>query len=73
MAGKSYLTDQFIKLIKGYKKVGYNLDVMCQSACLVFNPITVYSYDFLFNQTAVGQTSHSMTALTQSFNRWVGA
>ena len=43
---------------------GYNLDVMQQSACLVLNPITVYSYGFLFNCTTVGQASDSMTALT---------
>ena len=37
--------------------------VMRQSACLVLNPITVYSYGFLFNCTTVGQASDSMTAL----------
>ena len=45
------------------KKNGYNLDIMRHSACLVINPITVYSYDFLFNCTTVGQASDSMTAL----------
>ena len=44
--------------------VGYNLDIMRQSACLVLNPITVYSCGFLFNCTMVGQASDSMTALT---------
>ena len=39
-------------------------DVMRQSACLVLNPIKVYSYGFLFNCTTVGQASDSMTALT---------
>ena len=43
---------------------GYNLDIMRQSACLVLNPITVYSYGFLFNCMTVGQASDSMTALT---------
>ena len=52
------------KIIKRYIKVGYNLDVMRQYACLVLNSITVYSYDFLFNCTTVGQASDSMTALT---------
>ena len=47
-----------------YIRVGYNLDIMRQSACLVFNTITVYSYSFLFNFTMVGQASDSMTALT---------
>ena len=52
------------KIVKRYIKVGYNLDVMRQSACLVLNPITVYSYGFPFNCTTVGQASDSMTAPT---------
>ena len=43
--------------------VGYNLDIMRQSVCLVLNLITVYSYGFLFNCKTVGQASDSMTAL----------
>ena len=64
MVGNPNFSDQFKKFIKSYIKVGYNLDVMRQSACLVLNPITVYSYGFLFNCTTVGQGSDSMTALT---------
>ena len=37
---------------------------LLQLAYLVLNPITVYSYGFLFNCTTVGQASDSMTALT---------
>ena len=47
IAEKPNFSDQFKKIIKRYIKVGYNLDVMRQSACLVLNPITVYSYGFL--------------------------
>ena len=47
--GKPYFSDQFNKIFKPYIKVGYNLDIMRQSACLVLNPIMVYSYGFLFN------------------------
>ena len=54
-------------------KVGYNFDVMRQSACLVLNPIVVYNYGFLFNYMTVGQASDSMTASTYSFHWWVGA
>ena len=64
IAGKPNFSDQFKKIVKRYIRVGYNLDVMRQSACLVLNPITVYSYGFLFNCTTVGQASDSMTALT---------
>ena len=70
---KPNFSDQFKKISKRYIKVGYNLDVMWQSACLVLNPITVYSYGFLFKWTTVGQASDSMTALTLSFNQLVGA
>ena len=64
VGGKPNLSDQFKKIVKHYIWVGYNLDIMRQSACLVLNPITDYSYDFLFNCTTVGQASNSMTALT---------
>ena len=49
---------------KCYKRVGYNMDIMRQSACLVVYPIMIDSYDFLFNCTTVGQASDLMTALT---------
>ena len=61
---KPYFSDQFKKIVKRFIRVGYNLDIMPQSACLVLNPITVYSYGFLFNCTTVGQASDSITALT---------
>ena len=66
IVGKPYFSDQFKKIIKRYIKVGYNLDAMRQSAylVLVLNPITVYSYGFLFNCTTVGQASDYMTPLT---------
>ena len=63
IVGKPNFSDQFKKLVKRYIRVGYNLDIMRQSACLVLNPITVYSYGFIFNCTTVGQASDSMTAL----------
>ena len=43
IVGKPNFSDHFKKIIKRYIKVGYNLDVMRQSACLVLNPITVHS------------------------------
>ena len=63
IVGKPNFSDQFKKIVKRYIRVGYNLDIMRQSACLVLNPITDYSYGFLFNSTTVGQASDSMTAL----------
>ena len=64
IVGKPYFRDQFKKIVKRYIRVGYNLDIMRQSACLVSNPITIYSYGFLFNCMTVGQASDSMMALT---------
>ena len=51
IVGRHNFSDNFKKIIKHCKKVGYNMDIMLQSACLVVNPITVYSYGFLFNCT----------------------
>ena len=61
IVGKPNFSDQFKKIVKRYIRVGYSLDIMRPSACLVL--IMVYSYGFLFNWT-VGQGSDSMTALT---------
>ena len=55
IVGKPNFSDQFKKIVKRFIRVGYNLDIMRQSACLVLNLITVYSYGFLFNCTTVGQ------------------
>ena len=60
---KPNFSDQFKKIVRRYIRVGYNLDIMRQSACLVLNQITVYNYGFLLNCTAVGQASDSLMAL----------
>ena len=40
--GKTDFSDQFRKkIIIPHKRIGYDLNVMPQSACLVINPITV--------------------------------
>ena len=57
-------SDQFRKNMMRHKLIGYNLNVMRQSACLVINPITVDGYAALFNCTPVDQASDSMRAPT---------
>ena len=52
------------KVIMRYKRIGYNLNVMQQSACLVINPIMVDSFAALFNCTPVDRVSDSMMAPT---------
>ena len=64
LIARAPFSDQYKKINKHYKWVGYNMDIIRQSACLVVNPNTVYSYGFLFNCTTVVQASDSMTALT---------
>ena len=64
IVGSYNFSAQFIKLISHYKKIGYNINVLQQTACLVVNPIMVGNFAFLFNGTLVGQTSDSMTVPT---------
>ena len=47
-----------------YKRIGYNLNVMRQSACLVINPIKVDGYAAFFNCSPVDRASDSMMAPT---------
>ena len=55
---------QFIKIISHYKKIGYNINALQQTACMVVNPITVGNFAFLFYCTPVGPTSDSMMVPT---------
>ena len=60
--GMTDFSDQFRKIIMRYKRFGYNLNVMRQSASLAINPITVDGYAALFNCTPVDRGSDSMMA-----------
>ena len=55
-------SEQFRKLINRYKRIGYSLDIMRQTACLVVNPIIVDGYASLFNCTTAVRAADSMTA-----------
>ena len=55
--GSNDFSFQFRKIITRYRRICYNLNVMRQSACLVFNPITVDNYAAFFNCTPVGRAS----------------
>ena len=57
-------SDQFSKVIMRYKRIGYNINVIRQSACLFINPITVDSFASLLNSTPVGRVSDSMMGPT---------
>ena len=64
IVGSNNFSAQFIKIISHYKKIGYNINVLQQTACLVVNPITVGNFAYLFNCTPVGRTSDSMMVPT---------
>ena len=73
--GSDNFSVQFIKIISYYKKIGFNINVLQQTACLVVNPIMVGNFDFLFNCTPVGETSDSMMIGLKylSIDKMVGA
>ena len=64
IVGRADFSDQFRKIIVRYMRIGYNINIMRQSACLVFNPITVNNFASLFDCTPVGWASDSMMAPT---------
>ena len=55
--GKNDFPYHFKKIIVRYKKIGYYIDVLRPTACLVVNPIKVNSFAYLFNSTTVGRAS----------------
>ena len=64
IVGSDIFSAQFIKMISHYKKIGYNINVLQKTACLVVNPIATGNFAFLFYCTPVGQTSDSMMVPT---------
>ena len=75
VVSRSDFSDQFRKVIMRYKRIGYNINVMRQFACLVINPITVDGFASLFNCTPVGRASDSMMGPTKSlliYSSWLG-
>ena len=64
---------QFRKTIMRYKRIGYNINVMRQSVCLVINPITVDDYATLFTCTPVDRASDSMMSSPKAIHfSWLG-
>ena len=54
--GKNDFPYHFKKIMIRYKKIGYNIDVLRQTA-LVVNPIKVNSFAYLFNSTTIDRAS----------------
>ena len=55
--GKNDFPYRFKKIIVHYKKIGYNVDVLRQTVCLVVNPIKVGNVAYPFDCTTVGRSS----------------
>ena len=64
LTGRNDFSFQLRKIITRYRRIGYNLNIMRQFACLVFSPIMVNNYSAFFNYTPVGRASDSMMAPT---------
>ena len=63
--GRADFCGQFRKIIIRHKRIGYDLNVMRQSACIVINPIkTVDNFAALFNCTPVDRAADFMMAPT---------
>ena len=60
--GRNDFAGQFRKMIIRYKRAGYNINDMQQTACLVVNPDKINNFTALFNFTPAGRASDSVKA-----------
>ena len=72
IVGKSNFSEEFRKLINRYKRSGYSLDIIRQTACLVVNPIIVDGRASLFDCTTAVRASDSMTACSYTLTKGLG-
>ena len=58
IVGSNIFSARFVEVVShcGGGEVGYNINVLQQTACLVVGPITVGNFAFLFDCTPVGRT-----------------
>ena len=64
IVGSNNFSAQFIKMISHYKTIGYNINVLQQTACLVVNPITFGNLVSSLIARWWDRTSDSMTVPT---------
>ena len=55
IVGRANFSDHFKPIIICYKRIGYNMNIMRQSECLVVNPVTVNNFASLFARWWVGR------------------
>ena len=54
---------QFIKIMSLYEKIGYNINILQQTACFVVNQIKVGNFAYLIYYTPAGPASSSVMVL----------
>ena len=57
MKNVDFFPYHFKKIIVRYNTIGYNIDVLRQTACLVVIPINVDNFAYLFDCTTVDRAS----------------
>ena len=62
IVGRNDFSDQFKKIIIRYKSIGYNMNVIRHTACLIVNPIPVNNFSAFFNYTPAVRASDLMMA-----------
>ena len=63
----------FLISFEKQQRIGYDLNVMKQSACLVINPITIDNFAAFFNCTPVDRASDSMMDRPKAIHfSWLG-
>ena len=65
--GSNNCSAHLIKRISHYKKIGYNINLLQQTECLVLKPITVGNFAFLFNLFAGGSDCQAQRGLPVGF------
>ena len=71
--GRADLSDQFRKIMICQNCIGYDLNVLRRSACLVINPITVDNFAALLNCTSLDRASDSMMPRPKAIHfSWLG-
>ena len=70
IVGSGGFSARFVKVVSHYKKIGYSINVLQRTACLVVGPVAVGGFAFLFGCTPVGRASGSVVVPTWGLVCW---
>ena len=68
--GKTDFPCNFKTLVTRFKEIGYNMNILLQTACMIVNPIMVDNFASLINCVAVGRSSAKMTTPSSISLTW---